>query len=51
MHYVAAMECNKHLYLHFITATTPVMATILDAGGIATIGVELVKFVFQVLLV
>lgn len=49
--YVADMEKNMNLYQDFIYATTPVMATILESGGIDTIGVVIVKFVFQVLLV
>ena len=49
--YVADMKKNMNLYQDFIYATTPVMATILENGGIDTIGVVIVKFVFQVLLV
>ncbi|EHJ25389.1 hypothetical protein HMPREF0541_02890 [Lacticaseibacillus rhamnosus ATCC 21052] len=49
--YVADMKKNMNLYQDFIYATTPVMATILESGGIDTIGVVIIKFVFQVLLI
>ncbi|QVI34413.1 hypothetical protein BVJ53_03470 [Lacticaseibacillus chiayiensis] len=49
--YVAEMKKDMNVYQNFIYSTTPVMASILESGGIDRISAFIVRFAFQLFLV
>ncbi|MDG3062002.1 hypothetical protein KTT66_10525 [Lacticaseibacillus casei] len=49
--YVAEMKKDMNVYQNFIYSTTPVMASILESGGMDRVGAVIVRFTFQLFLV
>ena len=49
--YVAEMKKDMNVYQNFIYSTTPVMASILESGGMDRVSAVVVRFAFQLFLV
>lgn len=49
--YVAETKKDMNVYQNFIYSTTPVMASILESGGMDRVGAVIVRFTFQLFLV